>query len=90
MRPRTSSVRPNGQAPEALKGPQTIGQASKHPSDIHADSALTHLIEAYNERDSVVKDRHVRIAEVYATLSLRDAILEWTATLRDLRERKAA
>lgn len=56
----------------------------KHPSDYHADCATGELIAAGQEADSIMRDHKMRVAEVHALLSVRDALLETTATLREV------
>lgn len=68
--------------------PPSSDHSPRHPSDWHADCAVGALIQA-QEIDSGGKGDPVRaanalkVAETYATLSLRDAVLEAVATFKE-------
>lgn len=55
----------------------------KHPSDYHADCATTSLAAAVGEQDALRRQNTLREAQVHAALSLRDAVLEMTATFKE-------
>lgn len=48
----------------------------------HADHAVSALIASELAPDSREREQHLRLAQVYATLSLRDKVDELTATLK--------
>lgn len=81
LTPRRSSFKPRAELPTPN---EQVEHWHKHPSDYHADIALTRLIESLPEADTLRTQNILREAQVHAILSLRDAVLEATATLKDI------
>lgn len=81
--PRDGSSPPD---PTSLDAPVRFDRSQKHPSDFHADLALGALISTCEEPDSSKRTEDYRQANVYALLSLRDAVLELAAVARDIRD----
>ena len=55
--------------------------------DYYADCAVGALIQAMGEKDTPKRANDLKDAQVYATLSLRDAVLEATATVKEIATR---
>lgn len=70
--------------PESVEQPGAAQHWRKHPSDFHADCAVSHMGNALGEADTLRRGQELQIAEIHARLSLRDAVLEATATLKEL------
>lgn len=61
-----------------------LAKASPHPdlSAKHADWAVDHLVKSNSTTDSRERELEVRLAQAYATLSLRDKLDELNATIK--------
>lgn len=61
----------------------------KHPSDYHADCAVGAMGRAAVAVDSAQRDYEIKVADINSRLSLRDAVLEHAAVMRDIRDGKS-
>lgn len=88
--PETSGFEPR----EGLPDPESVEREGiaqhwrKHPSDLHADYAMSAMHEAYKEKDSLARRHQMQVAEIHALLSLRDAVIECSSTLKEVANRQ--
>lgn len=78
--PRKDVPQPRGPALEA----SDLDGHRPHPSDFHADCAVGALIRAQGEPDTLKAANELQQAVVYSVLSLRDAVLEASATFKEI------